>query len=103
MRRTNTDHFRVGINLFGELANYRRYLQTIPAKAGISQSYIANNTKIHRYTPVPHRPFLRKQESPGRQPSGDNGGDNNATFTNNPPSPTDHSCVGRNLTVMCCQ
>ena len=39
-------------------------LQTIPAKAGISQSYVANNTKIHRYTPVsPTRPFLHRQES----------------------------------------
>ena len=28
--------------------------KTIPAKAGISQSCVANNTKIRRYTPVPH-------------------------------------------------
>ena len=38
--------------------------------------------------PYTSRPFLRRQESPGRQPSGDNGGDNNAKSAHNPPSPS---------------
>ena len=38
--------------------------KTIPAEAGISQSYATNNTKIHPQTyRFPRGPFLRRQES----------------------------------------
>ena len=76
MQRTNTDHSCVGRNLFNELENYRRYLQTIPAKAGISMA-----TALRRQ--------WRRQQ---------------CQISHNSPFPSqDHSCVGRNLTVMCCQ
>ena len=38
--------------------------KTIPAEAGISQSYATNNAKIHPQTyRFPRGPFLRRQES----------------------------------------
>ena len=64
---------------------HRRIRQLSPPANKLSPTL---SPKIYTHLHFPHRPFLRKQESPGRQPSGDNGGDNNATFTNNPPSPT---------------